>query len=292
MTSTIDYEQKRTKTAPSPAQFLSYYKPGGVGVNEIDVLTELGLSNRQARVYLTILKLHEAKAKTIADHSSVNRQEIYRIIEDLEQIGLVQRNVCVPTTFSATPITEVANVLLAQKTNQLTNLRQKTNLLIKKLQLAHNTTLGNCADKKPRIGTVFEADRAKKYTQTIHATNKTIDITASCKRFKQIINLLEIPLQTALSNGVVIRMVIEKSPAQLLPSRMINKQSQAIPTSLKVKMLFGCPTAAIAIFDQTTAAIAFDPHVNLSKGPDLWTDNPTLVSLCHAYFDNIWAKAE
>jgi len=292
MTSTIDYEQKRTKTAPSPAQFLSYYKPGGVGVNEVDVLTELGLSNRQARVYLTILKLREAKAKTIADHSLVNRQEIYRIIEDLEQIGLVQRNVCVPITFSATPMAEVANVLLAQKTNQLISLRQKTNLLLKKLQLAHNTTLVNSADKKPRLGTVFEADRAKKYIQTIQATIKTIDITASCKRFKQIINLLETPLQTALSNGVAIRMVIEKSPAQLLPSWMINIQSQAIPASLKVKTLFDCPSAAIAIFDQTTAAIAFDPHVNLSKGPDLWTDNPTLISLCQAYFDSLWVKVK
>lgn len=292
MTSTIDYEQKRTKTAPSPAQFLSYYKLGGVGVNEVDVLTELGLSNRQARVYLTILKLGEAKAKTIADHSLVNRQEIYRIIEDLEQIGLVQRNVCVPTTFSATPITEVATVLLAQKTIQLTNLRQKTNLLIKKLQPTHNTALANYADKKPRIGTVFEADRAKKYIQTIQATNKTIDITASCKRFKQIINLLETQLQTALNNGVAIRMVIEKPPTQLLTSWMINTQSQATMASLKLKMLFDCPTAAIAIFDQTTAAIAFDPHINLSKGPDLWTDNPTLISLCQAYFDNIWAKAE
>jgi len=222
----------------------------------------------------------------------VNRQEIYRIIKDLEQIGLVQRNVCVPTTFSATSIAEVANILLVQKITQLTNLRQKTNLLIKKLQLAHNTTWGNSADKKPRLGTVFEADRAKKYIQTIQATSKTIDITASCKRFKQIINILETPLQTALSNGVAIRMVIEKSSAQLLPSWMINTQSKDNPASFKLKMLLDCPSAAISIFDQTTAAITFNPSSSLLKGPDLWTTNQTLITLSQAYFDNIWLKAK
>jgi hypothetical protein len=87
-------------------------------------------------------------------------------------------------------------------------------------------------------------------------------------------------------------MAVEKPPTQLLPSWMINTQSQATLASLKLKMLFACPTAAIAIFDHTTAAIAFDPHVNLAKGPDLWTDNPTLLSLCQAYFDRIWAKTE
>jgi len=261
-------------------------------LEDVNVLMDLGLSSRQARTYLTILKLCEPKAKTIADHSLVNRQEIYRIIEDLEQMGLVQRNVCAPTTFSATPITEVANVLLAQKTIHLTNLRQKTNLLIKKFQPPHNTTLANSTDKKPRLGTVFEADRAKKYIQIIQATIKTIDITASCKRFKQIINLLEIPLQIALSNGVAIRMVIEKSSAQLLPSWMINTQSKDNPASFKLKMLLDCPSAAISIFDQTTAAITFNPSSSLLKGPDLWTTNQTLITLSQAYFDNIWLKAK
>jgi hypothetical protein len=43
-------------------------------------------------------------------------------------------------------------------------------------------------------------------------------------------------------------------------------------------------------FDQTKAAITFTPNANLSKGPDLWTTNPTLTALCQNYFDTVWKQ--
>jgi sugar-specific transcriptional regulator TrmB len=62
----------------------------------------LGLTGRQARVYLAMVKPGGGKAKVIADFLLVNRQEIYRLIDSLQLMGLVQRNVTVPTTFTAT----------------------------------------------------------------------------------------------------------------------------------------------------------------------------------------------
>jgi len=167
-------------------------------LEDVNVLMELGLSSRQARTYLTILKLREAKAKTIADYSAINRQDIYRIIEELEQIGLVQRTISLPTTFSATPLSETAKLLLSQKTAELINLHKKTKQLTKKYQIT-NSSLTNQLNKKLQIGTIFEADRAKKYVQTIQSTYQSLDMVTSWKRFKQLTILLENQLQTALS---------------------------------------------------------------------------------------------
>jgi len=98
-------------------QAVSYPTSGinGMCIGDVGVLVDLGLSTRQARVYLALLKIGEAKAKAIADFSLVNRQEIYRVLESLQQIGLVQRNVCMPTTFSPTPIVDTIRMLLKQK---------------------------------------------------------------------------------------------------------------------------------------------------------------------------------
>jgi sugar-specific transcriptional regulator TrmB len=251
-----------------------------------DILTSLGLSCRQTRVYLALLKIGEAKAKTIADYSAVNRQEIYRVIEDLEHIGFAQRNICIPTTFSATPIDEVVKILIEQKAAELNKLRQKTKQLTKFQTTCATITLP--IDKKPTIGTIFEADRAKKYSLTTQNVSQTIDIITSWKRFKQLTTMLENQLQNAFQKGAHIRIITEKPPNYTLPDWIANIQNEPKRGSLKLKILQSPATVAISIFDQAIAAIAFDPNTRLTKGPDLWTTNPTLLTLSQTHFNNIW----
>jgi len=174
--------------------------------SDVAVLVGLGLSGRQARVYLTLLKIGQA----------INRQDIYRIIDELEQIGIVQRIISMPTTFSPTPLPETAKLLLSQKTAELINLHQKTKQLTKKFQTTNNS-LTNQSNKKLQLGTIFEADRAKKYTRTIQSTYQSLDMVTSWKRFKQLTILLENQLQTALQKGVTIRIVTEKPSNLPLP---------------------------------------------------------------------------
>jgi len=99
-------QSKVTKLQES-SQTFSYCGLGGIGLEDVRILTDLGLTGRQARVYLALLKTGGGKAKAVADVSLVNRQEIYRIIDDLQQLGLVQRKVTTPTTFTATPLADV-----------------------------------------------------------------------------------------------------------------------------------------------------------------------------------------
>jgi len=171
--------------------------PSVGGLEGAEVLVELGLTGRQARVYLALLKVGEAKAKAIADLSLVNRQEIYRIIDDLQQLGLVQRKVTTPTTFTATPLADVVKGLLAQKTNELNLIRQKTKRLTKK----HQPHLVVASVEKPCLGTVFEGDRGKKYRQAIQAARQSVDAVVSWHRFKQLTTLFETQLQSALSQA-------------------------------------------------------------------------------------------
>src|SRR5690554_3980552 len=132
--------QTRLTKLQAPAQKLNrktITSSTAVMLEEVEVLMSLGLTGRQARVYLSLLKIGNGKAKTIADISLVNRQEIYRILDDLQQMGLIRKNITTPTTFTATPLSDIAKVLLTQKTVELSSVRQKTKQLIKKLDNAH-----------------------------------------------------------------------------------------------------------------------------------------------------------
>ncbi len=54
-----------------------------------DVLTDLGLSPLQAKVYSALIQLQDPTATAASRLSKVARQEVYRITEELEATGLV-----------------------------------------------------------------------------------------------------------------------------------------------------------------------------------------------------------
>ena len=263
----------------------------GLGVSTVGlgVLVGLGLTGRQARVYLALLKTGDAKAKAIASFSQVHRQEVYRLIDSLQQLGLVQRNITVPTTFMATPIGEGVKLLLEQKTSELSVMCQNAKKLTKKL--SQNGSFTPLAiDLKPCFGTVFEADRGKKYRRAIQETQQSIEAATSWNRFKQLSIHYETQLQNALRKGTAIRIVTDKPPNHHLPKWI--KASLSKNSNFKLKIQPNMPDAAITIFDQKNVAIAYNPNTSLTKGPDLWTNNPTLTAMSQAYFNAVWVKTK
>ena len=222
----------------------------------------LGLTGRQARVYLATLKLGVGKIQAIAELSLVSRQEIYRLIDDLQERGLIQKHMTNPTAFTATPIEQVAHLLLQQKTNQLNVISQQMEQLAKRLSFKSCFT--PVVHLKPCFGTIFEADLGRKYCQTITGTKQHIEIVTSWRRFKQLNIHFEAQLQSALKKGVTLHIITEKPKSHHLP-KWIKPALSKYP-NFKLKTHQTQPVVSIAIFDQTTAAIAFDPTSSLTEG--------------------------
>lgn len=262
---------------------------GGIGLEGVEVLVGLGLTDRQARVYLALHKLGGGKVKAIANLSLVSRQEIYRLIDNLQRMGLVQKNITAPTTFTATPIAEATNLLLQQKISQLNVMSQKVKQLTKKLS-QNNRLAPALTDIKPCFGTVFEADRGKKYCRSIEDTQHSIEAVTSWRRFKQLNIHFETQLQNVLKKDVTLHIVTEKPPNHHLP-KWISSALLKYP-NFKLKIQLTSPTAVVTIFDQTTTAIAFNPNISLTKGPDLWTINPALTIPCQTYFNAVWSQTK
>jgi sugar-specific transcriptional regulator TrmB len=55
----------------------------------VQILTRLGLTISQAKVYLALLELKKATGKITAKHSEVARQEAYRVLGELQEKGRV-----------------------------------------------------------------------------------------------------------------------------------------------------------------------------------------------------------
>jgi len=275
-----------TKSSPT-SQAFSGCGLGGVGLDGVEVFVGLGLSGRQARVYLAVLKAGDAKAKTIAEYAHVERQEVYNLIEDLKLAGLVEQNLTVPISYTATPITQALKLLLEQKTDQLIMITKKATQLAAKLNQPLNLAITSAS---PCFGTISHGYRGKKYLKSIQETQQSIDTVTSWTRFKQQSYRFENDFRTVLKNGINIRFVIEKPPNHRLPKWV--KATQDKYDNFKIKTQPTSLTASVTVFDQNKAAIAFTANSSLSKGPDLWTTNATLIALCQAYFDTAWKRTK
>jgi sugar-specific transcriptional regulator TrmB len=256
---------------------------------EIEVLAGLGLSDRQANVYLALLKTGGARARAVAGLAKINRQEVYSLLDSLQHLGLAQQNVTVPTTYSATPLTDGIRMLLEQKTSELTHISKKAEVLIE------NSTNPQCsisttAIYKPCFGIVFEGYRGRKYLKAIQETRHAINAVSSWTRFKQLCFLFETELKDALKKDVTLHIVAEKPPNSHLPKWV--KAALSKYSNFNLKTQPNLPSAAVTLFDNTQAAIAFNPGLRFTKGPDLWTSNPTLMALCQTYFNLSWAQTK
>ena len=254
----------------------------------VEVLVGLGLSGRQARVYLALLKAGDAKARVLAELAQVERQEVYGLVEDLKGVGLVVQNLTVPTSYTATPIVDGIKLLLEQKTGELTTLSKKAKLLADRLNqtqshangAAHPTLFWN------NLGWL-QGQKIPKSNTGNPAVNRCV---TSWIRFKQQSFRFEDQFRSSLKKGVALRFVVEKPLNHRLPKWV--KATQEKYGNFKFKTRPAPVAASVMVFDYCRAAVAFNPNSSLSRGPDLWTTNPSLIALCQAYFDAAWKQTE
>ena len=79
------------------------------------MLNQLGFTERQANLYLVILKLGQTDANTLSKHSRVPRQAIYRTLQELVHKGLVEKVLTTPYEFRPTPINDGLSILIKQR---------------------------------------------------------------------------------------------------------------------------------------------------------------------------------
>lgn len=96
-------------------------------------LSLLGLSDNQAEIYLTLLKQGLASLLDLSRRSSINRTTIYRVVEDLKQLNLVEEVVDNRGVKIKAVAPENLQLLLTQKETELNHLKSNLSDLISNL---------------------------------------------------------------------------------------------------------------------------------------------------------------
>ncbi len=252
----------------------------------IQALMNLGLTFLQATVYSTLVRLGKAEAKVISNASGMARADVYRVMATLEKAGLVEKIITNPTIYRATPIKEGFMLLLENKKQEYSQLRDQTTELIRVLPEFDEFVLNEDQEFILISSEKLSGERIKIEDSKTHCS---LDITGDWKSMKaREYHQLAIH-EKALKRGVKIRIITEKHEGEsfekLYPSLLKNPlfEIRYVDPPIPIRT---------AIYDRKRLNMSVRAPTDPLVTPTIWSSNPQFVRVIVAFFEQIWESAQ
>ncbi len=257
--------------------------------DDVETLAHLGLTERQAKVYLALLRIGVSKAEAVSKASMIHRQEIYRVVTKLQEMGLVEVKLNKPTMFSAIPIGEALKILVQDKADEFTTILRKTEVLAAKLNRNELETLASV--DKPYFNIISGNDCLRKMQNAVESSFRCVEIVTNLKRFSQGFSAHENVLKKALKSGIELKAIVESSSGEAFP-KWVNP-SLTVSRGFQLKIIPpGSLSTSIVIYDNRVICVCVDLLSDLSRGSQLWSNSKSLVALGQEYFSSLWSQSE
>jgi sugar-specific transcriptional regulator TrmB len=258
-------------------------------INEkgIQLLTKIGLTKTQAKIYLTLLKNGNVSARALAKMANSPSPLVYRTLDELQKIGLVEKEINTPCRFVATPPDFGLQILLYHKFEHYKEIQDETKLFLREIE---KTQLQPPPKQDYRFKMVESKERILQIIKSQHRNvQRCIDITSFFKRWLDILDGCIDDYEKALQRNVKYRIVIE-----------MPKRKMGFPESLQflikypnfqLKLSHKPMSNNLAIFDSKEATFNYFPSKPLKESPIIWTNNPSFISMAQDHFDKVWKSA-
>jgi sugar-specific transcriptional regulator TrmB len=254
--------------------------------SEEEVLTNLGLTSSQAKVYLTLVHNGPSKVMLISKNSGIHRAHLYEILRTMEETGFVEKKL-ETGMYLATPLKEVAPILIRKKQQEIAKLETDVNKIVEYIPAKTATT-----ENKPEISLTLNRKRTLNMVQRyIENAKCEIELVQTWKRFIQFWEYYEKSLEKATQKGVKIKEVVE-FPKDHGKEREFLKRR--VFKNRLIELKFVDKTGGnFAIVDNSMLLLSTSQEsANLGETPFLLSNYEGLMGLLKDYFELSWQPSE
>lgn len=258
-------------------------------LEQIQVLTELGLTSCEARVYIAIASMGTCTAKSISKSAKVTKPDVYRSLKTLQERALIEKIISSPTLFKALPVSETISLLLERKDKEYKLLREKSKQLKRTFRISIvQPELQESEQQFILIsGKEAELDRRRKETRN---AKKSIDMINSWKRFPQTAFFYAEDNKEALKRGVKIRVITEEAENNANISKVYEDAQKF--GFYRLRYVNFPLSAVVSIYDEKDIILTTSPAAGFGQASILWSNNESIVKVMQEYFEMLWAKAK
>jgi len=226
-------------------------------------------------------------AKEIWKNSEIPREEVYRKLEELQELDLVEKILTTPKLFKAVPLKIVLKDLLRKKAEELSQLQIDSEELIES-----NNKTGSLDILEDHFETIIvpkkgaHIERAKKEMLNL---KKSLDCVLSWEKGVGWFHAHFEIFEDLMKRNVKIRWVLERRE-----NSDFKKQVKELPNYhlFEVKDVSKTPRACLGIYDRKVVLLDTSATSAFIQTPMLWSSNPSLIVLAQNYFDTLWNKRQ
>jgi sugar-specific transcriptional regulator TrmB len=253
----------------------------------IEVLVELGLTHLQAKVYLALAQLKSATAKEIHAYSNVARQDVYRVLSELEEKDLIERVITKPTRFRPVPPKDTISILLQRKNEKTRQLQKKAIQALKKIK---NTNVEpSFLDSSSQFILLSESET--NVTTHINRVEEAVDNAKTSimslipfQSFMQIKYEAEQVWKKAAKRGVKLRFIID-SASEIDRNKLNLDPALRNTDSFRIKWTDTPVSYQLILVDEREVFFRMKPDL---KSPVLMSTNPNFAAMIKDYFETKW----
>ncbi len=255
------------------------------------LLAEFGLTQNEARLYLSASKLGSATASQIGKASGVRREEVYRTLPRLEKAGLVERVLGRPVKFKALSVDDGVSMLIKRKEEvaqkELAALSRKREMLLR--MLSEETNVVGAQDNDGQFVLISDRDLvAKRMEALINGAVHSIEIADSIINIIRFLLNYEDNLKKAIKRHVSIRVLTEfPDNDEALQSMLVNRLPKY---GIYLKYVDDIPSQYV-LFDRSEVMLATAVNGSVSDSKSLWTQDSNLVSLIRRDFQDLFENS-
>jgi sugar-specific transcriptional regulator TrmB len=257
--------------------------------SDLQVLTDLGLTLMQAKIYLALVEAGPSKILEISKVSKVSRPDVYAVLSKLQQLGLAEKIVRRPIMYRATPLKKGLSFLLEEKTSQYEKVRAETQILLNTARTKKRTI-----KKETESPDVVLIPKGKNVIERIKAAvenaQQNIDLVLSWKRFSRgIASTFAESIESAWAKKVRVRFIIER-PVPTKTAEQLFRFCRGKPCC-QIKFVPNSPETIFGVYDEKEVFIVTSSGKDLPGAPALWSTNPSLIALAENCFKSLWQTA-
>ncbi|MFB3889838.1 MAG: TrmB family transcriptional regulator [Candidatus Bathyarchaeia archaeon] len=250
--------------------------------DQIETLTRLGLTNNQAKIYLTCIEHDSLTAGEISKSAGIAPEVVYRTIPNLQKIGLITKAVAFPTEFEPTPIDTGIDILLGRKDKENSDVHAKATELLRQIGRRRKRR----SIQEFRIVLVSGKERLVQFVgKKMGSVQKSLDVIGTSQKLPGWMNTYLAEIKKLLAKRVEIRFAIEWQEEM---SRKGILSGLPKSDNLKVKFITKELRTCLIILDNTEVLIGTSPRIAFSHAPIYWSNNLGIVDLCRTYFERHW----
>jgi sugar-specific transcriptional regulator TrmB len=246
----------------------------------IELLLKTGLSQLQSRIYVNLLTIGIADVGSISRASKIARQNVYRIMPDLESLGLVQRIVDKPILFEPTSLKQALGLLLKKKKVETEQIQQRISSLNCDFSLFPDCHIEN---EQLVVSSEF-SNIVNSHSELFQKSVKTIDIIN-----QNIPAFLEDhcgDIKLAINRGVEVRLAIQQMKTSI-PDRLLRLTKNSLFKTKYIAEKMQTPDKfGLIIFDGRRMCLSIAEKGNGVRA--LTTSNSHLLRISNTFFDYVW----